>query len=336
MMRPVLTRGVSMRFLSKPGESARLLEQWGPIAEEVHAASPYVTWSPGLSALLNATTFRLLTQVTVGDLATGVTKVDALRSVLKNGGHIRTVPTSRRLHAKVFALPGVGVMVGSANLTFSGLDRNVEAGVVLAPEHVPYWSEWFEGQWATSLPVTEQHLDELEQRAVAAKAATAPKAEQIWMPKRSLAQQLALDLERKVCRVVMCNSNRAHVEPLVCEQWMLATGVAAAWLDYETVSTFQSLRPGDIALLHASVITKVVAIGRVTGTPTTRQFGEKGHIGPTMRATQHDVDVDWVPLQEPVHWTNVPGGTVKFTTPEKLDTIRSRLVRSLFGSDTAA
>jgi len=322
-----------MQFLSQPGESARLLERWGPEAEEVHAASPYVTWSPGLGALLKASTFRLLTQVTVGDLATGVTKVQALRRVLQAGGLVRNVPATRRLHAKVFTVPGVGVMVGSANLTFAGLDRNVEAGVALPPDHVPYWLEWFEGQWATSLALTELHLEELEQKAAAAKAAPAQHAEEVWMPERSFAQDVALDLERNVSRVVMCNSNRGHEDPMVCEEWMLSTGVAAAWEEYDTVSTFQSLSRGDIVLLHASGIAKVVAVGRVTGPPRTAPPGHMEHIGPTVPTTQHHVPVDWVPLTHPVHWTNVPRGTVKEPKQDNLDSIRHPLVWSLFNVD---
>jgi hypothetical protein len=115
-----------------------------PVAEEIVSAAEE---SP-------AGERRLLTALVAGSVQTGVLSPDALETMLDAGFEICSVPN---LHAKVSLIDTTWGLVGSGNLTNSGLGgegrANVELGVVLDPGQRATAAELFGRWWDDAYPV---------------------------------------------------------------------------------------------------------------------------------------------------------------------------------------
>lgn len=72
-----------------------------------------------------------------------------------------------RLHAKVFIFADRAVYVTSANLTWSGLKKNIEGGHLLTKEDraadIAYFSRKFEEHWLAGIPLAEEVLRKIEE-----------------------------------------------------------------------------------------------------------------------------------------------------------------------------
>lgn len=72
-----------------------------------------------------------------------------------------------RLHAKVFIFGDRAAYVTSANLTYSGLKRNIEGGHLLISEDraddIAYLSRKFQDHWQEGIPLAEQVLRKIEE-----------------------------------------------------------------------------------------------------------------------------------------------------------------------------
>jgi len=70
---------------------------------------------------------QVITRYNLADFAAGVSDIAALRRVLDAGGRVRGI---KHLHAKIYLFGSSRVIVTSANLTKTALDRNPEFGIV--------------------------------------------------------------------------------------------------------------------------------------------------------------------------------------------------------------
>jgi len=97
---------------------------------------------------------HLLTALVAGSVQTGVLDPSALETLLDSGFEICSVPN---LHAKVSLIDTTWGLVGSGNLTNSGLGgkgrANVELGVVLDAEQIATTAELFTRWWNDADPV---------------------------------------------------------------------------------------------------------------------------------------------------------------------------------------
>ena len=106
---------------------------------------------------------RLLTNLRTASILNGSLDVSALKVL-----HDRTdasIASFEPLHAKAFVVDGKTAIVGSANLTFGGLERNAEIGVVLKERDMVrniagLLNEWF----SLADPVERDIISELEQK----------------------------------------------------------------------------------------------------------------------------------------------------------------------------
>ncbi|WP_435077551.1 phospholipase D-like domain-containing protein [Halococcus sp. AFM35] len=127
--------------------------------EDVLLASPYITLDY-LEGLVNDTaSWRLLTDMEAWlDSCPASERETISEFVAHNHGRIRDV---RNLHAKA-VIGETGALVGSANLTRTGLGRRDELGVRFdEAERIAELREWFEGLWNES---SRAKLDAIDER----------------------------------------------------------------------------------------------------------------------------------------------------------------------------
>ncbi len=100
---------------------------------------------------------QVITRFNLGDFCDGVSDIDALRLLLKNGALIRGV---RNLHAKLYLFGDRRAIVTSANLTTAALHRNHEFGFVADElEIVKRCRQYFDELWGRSgKDLTEERL----------------------------------------------------------------------------------------------------------------------------------------------------------------------------------
>jgi hypothetical protein len=97
-------------------------------ASELRIICPFIK-ARALTRLLSRrpNSIQVITRFNLADFAEGVSDIAALRNLLVAGAHVRGV---RNLHAKLYLFGASRVIVTSANLTETALDRNHEFGIV--------------------------------------------------------------------------------------------------------------------------------------------------------------------------------------------------------------
>jgi hypothetical protein len=133
-----------------------LLRRIAAAEESVWLASPFLT-APVAAQIRDAagassaTDLRLLTALVPRSVQVGVLSPDGLSLLQEGGFQIRSIPN---LHAKVSLVDSVWGLVGSGNLTGSGLGGaeggNVELGVLLSQAQIgsaeSLFADWWEGE----------------------------------------------------------------------------------------------------------------------------------------------------------------------------------------------
>jgi hypothetical protein len=147
-----------------------LIHALGAASDEVLLASPFLSIrvAKQLAALAgkSAARWSLLTRLDAAAAAGGYLSTDGLRALVDAGvkiGH------ARRLHAKVYLADDAFGIIGSANLTGSGLGTSAEPNLEMslrldvsaAREARTQVNAW----WRESVPVYRKDLDELDRRA---------------------------------------------------------------------------------------------------------------------------------------------------------------------------
>jgi hypothetical protein len=132
-------------------------------SHRVRLASPYV--SAGVAHELaslakdSAAEWAMITSLDAAAVAHGSLSIQGLRELKKASVHLRT---ARNLHAKVYLCDAVFGLVGSANLTYSGLGSgvlaNLELGYLLPPEALQVADVHFDSWWTTSVEISEEML----------------------------------------------------------------------------------------------------------------------------------------------------------------------------------
>lgn len=138
--------------------------------QEVLLASPFISARAAgrlrSTARASSATWRLLTALRPSSVATGVLNLEALRWLIDAGVGVRS---STRLHAKVSLCDGTFGLVGSANLTETGLGlarpSNLELGVSLNAAQCGAARLLFENWWSDATVVDEAALREVERQA---------------------------------------------------------------------------------------------------------------------------------------------------------------------------
>jgi hypothetical protein len=126
--------------------------------EDVLIACPYITLGYLESALQEATSWRLLTDVEawLGNYSTS--ERESIREFIAR--YHEQIHDVRNLHAKA-VIGETGAFVGSANLTWTGLQGRDELAVRFDEiERVKELREWFDGLWAESTPAKLDDIDE--------------------------------------------------------------------------------------------------------------------------------------------------------------------------------
>lgn len=138
---------------------------------EVRLASPFmgagVLARYAQLAKTSPATWRLLTKLDAASVAHGSLSTQGLRQLLGAGVELRSLSN---LHAKVFLSDQGFGLVGSANLTDSGLGgsggkANIELGVVLDAIQRQVATKHFDSWWDSASPVTEADIKAIEEAA---------------------------------------------------------------------------------------------------------------------------------------------------------------------------
>src|SRR5258708_646958 len=114
--------------LVETGWDAEFASASSSLAHELRIITPFVQ----LNAVQGLVTKRLrsltlITRFNLDDLCAGVSSLDALEWLLKQGAAIRGI---QNLHAKAYLFDDTRAIVTSANLTTAALVRNHELGFV--------------------------------------------------------------------------------------------------------------------------------------------------------------------------------------------------------------
>jgi len=136
----------------------------------VRLASPFlsirIARELAAAATTSAAEWSFVTRLDAAAAAGGFLSTDGLRQLLDAGVLIRHSP---RLHAKVYLADSEFALVGSANLTSSGLGAsaspNVELSVRLSGDDVEHAHAVFTGWWRDSSPVTRDSVIDLDRAA---------------------------------------------------------------------------------------------------------------------------------------------------------------------------
>lgn len=152
-------------------EDARelLLERIASASQRVWLASPFLS-APIANRIADsvsqagARNLRLLTAVDPRSIQSRFLSPDGLSTLLDAGFEIRSIAN---LHAKVTIVDETWALVGSGNLTESGLGHpgggNVELGVVLDPEQAKAANAIVEEWWAEASQVSAETIAEYAQ-----------------------------------------------------------------------------------------------------------------------------------------------------------------------------
>lgn len=133
------------------------------IKEDVRVISPFAS-KDGIALLTEGSrrdvSTRLITRCNSSDFIKHVNSAPALKSLVESGGRVRI--QDRYLHSKLYLFDSRIAVVSSSNLTYCGLNRNAEIGVVVRePSMIHMLVEHFEDAWdklSEDLTVTKIQL----------------------------------------------------------------------------------------------------------------------------------------------------------------------------------
>lgn len=99
---------------------------------------------------------HVITRFKSVDFVTGASDIEALRKLLEIGAQVRNIP---HLHAKMYLFGASRAIVTSANLTESGLGKNLECGVVVEEESLlAECRKYFDSLWRQGEILTREKL----------------------------------------------------------------------------------------------------------------------------------------------------------------------------------
>ncbi len=238
----------------------------------LRVTSPYVTDTEILQHAANRNT-QLITTLSTMDIVSGATNLDALAGMLDAGVSISIAPRFPKLHAKVYLFGEGNAIVSSANLTTSGLHRNLEAGVALSGRAVSKLTAWYEEMLRRSRPLQVSDIvcarrqsrifrsayEDLKRKARA--RIVLPRAGQGEITSNSRITKLF----QTATQFFACNTDRrnpAHTTlgaPLH-EDLMHRRGYAAAWENFDFPGHMEAVQPGAVILMFANRV-GVIGIG---------------------------------------------------------------------------
>jgi hypothetical protein len=100
--------------------------------------------------------FNLITRFNLNDFYNGVSNLDALEYLIKNGGTVKGI---KNLHSKLYLFDSKEAILSSANLTQAALLRNYEFGMhTVNPEAISVMEQYFDNLWSqipTSLKINQ-------------------------------------------------------------------------------------------------------------------------------------------------------------------------------------
>lgn len=232
-------------------------------ADLVALASPYLSIRVAQQLAREATRseahWRLLTRLDPVAVAGGYLSTDGLRLLLEAGVQVRTTP---RLHAKVYLVDGGFGIVGSANLTGSGLggspNANLELSHRLDPAGVGEAHAQFGEWWDATLPVSRVQLDEVDERA---RALPRTVGVQVTTDQRSSDHELA-EFANLVADARAANLwVKAQYGLPDYDQWRREFWFSSA------AHRRPSFAPGDLVLIYAKEVHACYAIVEVIDAP---------------------------------------------------------------------
>lgn len=256
---------------SRRAHTDRLGKLLRSTTRQLHIASPYVT-ETGIIRLLSNRETRLLTSLSIMDVVSGATSLDALSVWLDAGVQIAVAEHSPKLHAKVYIFGDSDAIVSSANLTTLGLNENIEVGVALSGEPVHKLAQWYEKIWRRSTPLKARDIDALREEAKDLRSKFEElrkkvRAKRSHFPPRHVRWGTGGSSDRLVTlfdtaqRFFVCNTDRKSVKDDRRERLMRRYGYAAAWETFSYTTHMERVKPGDAILMFANRI-GIVGVGR--------------------------------------------------------------------------
>jgi hypothetical protein len=252
---------------------------------------------------------RLLISLTPMDVASGATNLGVLASLITTGVRVRVLPSSPRLHAKVYAFGLSRAVVTSANLTERAFGSNIEAGIEVPIERVPLIVDWFDELWRRASTLTVGELSKLENRTRALRAQYRRlklKAQaRLRLPRRPT-QETGLHHPLKelftpsrrcfVCNTDRLDGRRTPTNGFLLEEKMHDSGFAAAWEEFKFPNHMEQVKAGDAILMFARGV-GIIGIGIAKGPYKTLLPGDPKRLGAgpwLSKVTEWRIPVDWL------------------------------------------
>jgi hypothetical protein len=267
-------------------------------------ASAYVT-DRGLFS--SASCIRqLLTPLRPIDIVSGATSVETLRSLIVSGVECRTLPDSPRFHGKVYIFGDDTAVVTSANLTLSGIHRNIEAGVSVAGADARQVAKWYRELWDVSTPISISDLSKIadETRELRDEYERLRKNANAVIPRQQASEHemspisSVAKLFENAKRFFICNTNRrysGHTETggFLTEELMFDNNFAAAWESFDYDAHMQQVEAGDAILMYAKGV-GIVGVGIALGNCETLPFGAAERLTNEIETPEWRVPTRWM------------------------------------------
>ena len=158
-----------MKFrLVDSGWNKELKDALTPGASTVRIICPFIKEKviSGMIRQAPSSLFQGITRVNLGDFASGVSDISALKALLNKRAEVRGV---KNLHAKMYLFDKRKVIVTSANLTDAALGRNHEFGFTSEdPEILEQCAMYFDSLWSKAgLNLESSRLTEWDAKVTA-------------------------------------------------------------------------------------------------------------------------------------------------------------------------
>jgi hypothetical protein len=264
----------------------------------VRIASAYVTESD-LFGDAGHRDVRLLTALTIMDIVSGATSLNALKRLMNQGVECRVVPDVPRFHPKVYVFGSELALVTSANLTRRALDSNIEVGTVVGENEARALASWFDQQWESATPVDLPAIVRLNQQTAALRIKYAAFRTDCRRLCRPAAPDASRGISTPSVSYFLCNSNRPtkghfewddrHIESL-----MKKRNCAAAWEEFNYRGHMRRVRQGDIILLFANGGVGIIAIGQAKGECETLSQTDPRRLFNEFDDVEWQFAVDWL------------------------------------------
>jgi hypothetical protein len=265
----------------------------------VRITSPYITDNE-LPLADEGRRVRLLTSLDPWDIASQATSLTYMRSLIQSGVLCKSF-TDSKLHAKVYIFGRESAVITSANLTYSGLNSNIEVGVTLTGGIVRELVTWFDGLWkrpgSTLLDTPEvERLEEtyapLRRRAAALRRRMAARASHPTETIPHVRSQANLrELLDSAPRFFVCNTNRRWSPGREDEELMRRTRHAVVWETFYWPAHMERVTQGDAIFMFAKKV-GIIGIGRAKGGVTISPPGDSERIRKAGKTPEWRVSVD--------------------------------------------